>query len=71
MIFGKVVDRTSTKSHCLQSFESKNRKQSILSFWRRLVVVLEIDPLPELEALRILWKLSQADIRVTKSVLFM
>lgn len=64
------MKETSKNTHSLQSFEGRKHKQSINGFWRKLMVVLEIDGFVELEALRILWKLAKRDIRVTKALLF-
>ena len=42
MIFREVVDKTVDNPHPLYMYENPKTKQSLLSYWKRLIFVLEI-----------------------------
>ena len=42
MLFNQVIDETADNPHPLHTYENPKTNQSILSFWKRLIFILEI-----------------------------
>ena len=69
LIFDEILTRTASKTHTFKHFEGRKPKASVLQWWGKIIAVLEIGENVELEALKLLWRLSEADLRITRSLL--